>query len=44
MDSSNSDDIVAMDMVNKLGLKRTTHSTPYKVFWLQKGHELLVDD
>jgi len=31
-------------MVEKLGLKRLKHPTPYKVSWLQKGHRLLVDE
>eukprot|EP00253_Pinus_taeda_P031622 PITA_31622 len=31
-------------MVEKLGLKRLKHPTPYKVSWLQKGHQLLVDE
>lgn len=25
-------------------LKRTKHPTPYKVSWLQKGHQLLVNE
>lgn len=36
--------MVAMEMVEKLGLKRLKHPTPYKVSWLQKGHQLLVDE
>eukprot|EP00253_Pinus_taeda_P007574 PITA_07574 len=31
-------------MVEKLGLKQLKHPTPYKVSWLQKGHQLLVDE
>eukprot|EP00253_Pinus_taeda_P015868 PITA_15868 len=31
-------------MVEKLGLKRLKHPTPYRVSWLQKGHQLLVDE
>eukprot|EP00253_Pinus_taeda_P007749 PITA_07749 len=31
-------------MVEKLGLKRLKHLAPYKVSWLQKGHQLLVDE
>jgi len=31
-------------MVDKLGLKKTTHPTPYKVSWLQKGHQVLVHE
>ena len=31
-------------MVDKLGLKKVKHPTPYKVFWLKKGHQLLVQE
>eukprot|EP00253_Pinus_taeda_P021642 PITA_21642 len=31
-------------MVENLGLKWPKHPTPYKVSWLQKGHQLLVDE
>eukprot|EP00253_Pinus_taeda_P022787 PITA_22787 len=31
-------------MVEKLGLRRLKHPTRYKVSWLQKGHQLLVDE
>ena len=31
-------------MVDKLGLKKTIHRTLYKVAWLQKGHQLLVNE
>ena len=27
-----------------MGLKNLKHPTPYKVSWLQKGHQLLVDE
>eukprot|EP00253_Pinus_taeda_P004597 PITA_04597 len=33
-----------VEMVEKLGLKRLKHPTPYRVSWLQKGHQLLVDE
>eukprot|EP00253_Pinus_taeda_P034914 PITA_34914 len=35
---------IAVEMVEKLGLKKLKHPTPYKVSWLQKGHQLLVDE
>lgn len=38
------DNLVATKMVEMLGLKRLKHPTPYKVLWLQKGHQLLVDE
>eukprot|EP00253_Pinus_taeda_P029290 PITA_29290 len=44
VDSGSTDNLVAMEMVEKLGLKKLKHPTPYKVSWLQKGHQLLVDE
>jgi len=29
-------------MVEKSGLQREKHPTPYRVSWLQKGHQVLV--
>jgi len=36
--------MIATEMVGKLGLKKLEHPTPYRVLWLQKGHQLLVDE
>eukprot|EP00253_Pinus_taeda_P006938 PITA_06938 len=44
IDSGSTDNLVAVEMVEKMGLKKLKHPTPYKVSWLQKGHELLVDE
>eukprot|EP00253_Pinus_taeda_P030039 PITA_30039 len=44
IDSGSTDNLVAVAMVEKLGLKKLKHPTPYKVSWLQKGHQLLVDE
>eukprot|EP00253_Pinus_taeda_P027019 PITA_27019 len=44
IDSRSTDNLVATEMVEKLGLKRLKHPTPYKESWLQKGHHLLVDE
>jgi len=44
IDSGSTDNMVATEMVEKLGLKRLKHRNPYKVSWLQKGHQLLVDE
>ena len=44
IDSGSTDNFVATEMVEKLGLKRLKHPTPYKVSWLQKGHEILVNE
>eukprot|EP00253_Pinus_taeda_P017657 PITA_17657 len=44
IDSGSTNNLVAVEMVEKLGLKKLKHPTPYKVSWLQKGHQLLVDE
>jgi hypothetical protein len=44
IDSGSTDNLVSTEMVDKLGLKKTTHPTPYKVSWLQKGHQVLVNE
>eukprot|EP00253_Pinus_taeda_P023872 PITA_23872 len=44
IDSGSTDNLVSVEMVEKLGLKRLKHPTPYRVSWLQKGHQLLVDE
>eukprot|EP00253_Pinus_taeda_P025856 PITA_25856 len=44
IDSGSTDNLVSIKMVEKLGLKRLKHPSPYRVSWLQKGHQLLVDE
>ena len=44
IDSGSKNNSVSIEMVEKLGLKRTMHPTPYKVSWLQKGHHILVNE
>ena len=44
INSGSTDNLVSTEMVEKLGLKRMKHPTPYKVSWLQKGHQLLVNE
>eukprot|EP00253_Pinus_taeda_P008094 PITA_08094 len=44
IDSGSTDNLVSTEMVEKLGLKRLKHPSPYRVLWLQKGHQLLVDE
>lgn len=44
IDSGSTDNLVATEMVEKIGLKKMKHPIPYKVSWLQKGHQLLVDE
>jgi hypothetical protein len=38
IDSGSTDNLVSIDMVEKLELETNTHPIPYKVSWLQKGH------
>eukprot|EP00253_Pinus_taeda_P027660 PITA_27660 len=44
IDSGSTDNLVSTEMVEKLGLKCLKHPNPYRVSWLQKGHQLLVDE
>jgi hypothetical protein len=42
VDSSSTDNLVSTEMVEKLELETTDHPSPYKVSWLQKGHQVNV--
>jgi hypothetical protein len=42
IDSGSTDNLVSTEMVEKLELKTTAHPNPYKVSWLQKGHQVMV--
>ena len=42
IDSGSTDNLVSIEMVEKLELETTTHPNPYKVSWLQKGHQVMV--
>jgi hypothetical protein len=42
IDSGRIDNIISTEMVEKLELKTTAHPNPYKVSWLQKGHQVMV--
>ena len=44
IDSVSTDNLGSTEMVEKMGLKRMKFPTPYKVSWLQKGHQLLVNE
>ena len=44
IDSGSTDNLVSTEMVDKLGLSKTIHPTPYKVWWLQKGHRIMVTE
>jgi hypothetical protein len=42
VDSGSTDNLVSTEMVEKLELETTDHPSPYKVSWLQKGHQVNV--
>jgi hypothetical protein len=42
IDSGSTGNLVYTEMVEKLELETTTHLKPYKVSWLQKGHQVTV--
>jgi hypothetical protein len=42
IDSGSTDNLVSTEMVEKLKLETTAHPNPYKVSWLQKGHQVMV--
>jgi hypothetical protein len=42
VDSGSTDNLVSTEMVEKVELETTDHPSPYKVSWLQKGHQVSV--
>jgi hypothetical protein len=42
IDSGTIENLVSIDMVEKLELEMIAHSNPYRVLWLQKGHKVMV--
>jgi hypothetical protein len=42
VDSGSTDNIVSTEMVEKLELETIEHPSPYRVLWLQKGHQVNV--
>jgi hypothetical protein len=40
--AGSTDNLVSTEMVEKLELEMTDHPSPYKVSWLQKGHQVSV--
>lgn len=44
INSGNTNNLVSTKVMEKLSLKKMKHPTPYKVSWLQKGHQLLVNE
>jgi hypothetical protein len=42
VDSGSTDNLVSIEMVEKLELEIVAHTSPYKVSWLKKGHQVTV--
>eukprot|EP00253_Pinus_taeda_P026845 PITA_26845 len=42
INSGSIDNLVSTEMVDKLGLAKIIHPTPYRVSWLLKGHQIIV--
>jgi hypothetical protein len=42
VDSGSTNNLVSTEMVEKLELETVAHLSPYKVLWLQKGHQVTV--
>jgi hypothetical protein len=42
MDSGSTDNLICTEMVEKLELETIEHPSPYRVSWLQKGHQVNV--
>ena len=39
--SGSTDNLVSIEMVDKLKLRKTVHPEHYRVAWLQKGHQVI---
>ena len=44
IDGGSIDNLVSIEMVEKMSLKKVKHPVPYKVSWLHKGHQILVSE
>ena len=44
IESGSTDNLVSTEMVENMRLKKTKHLVPYKVYWLHKGHQILVSE
>jgi hypothetical protein len=42
VDNGSTDNLVSTEMVEKLELETIDHPSPYRVSWLQKGHQVNV--
>ena len=44
IDGGSTDNLVSTEVIENLNLHKIEHSIPYKVSWLQNGHQLLVSE
>ena len=44
INSGSTENIISIEMVEKLSLKKVRHLIPYKVSWLHKRHQILVSE
>jgi hypothetical protein len=42
VDNGSKDNLVSIEMVEKMELETITHLSPYKVSWLQKGNQVTI--
>jgi hypothetical protein len=42
MDSGSTDNLISIEMVENMELETIVHSMPYRVLWIQKGHQVNV--
>jgi hypothetical protein len=42
MDSGSTGNLISTEMVEKMELETTVHPSPYRISWLQKGHQVNV--
>ena len=44
IDGGSTDNLVSTEVIEKLKFPKTKHPIPYKLSWLQNGHQLLVSE
>ena len=44
IDGGSNDNLVSTEVIEKLKFLKMKHPIPYKVSWLQNGHQLLVSE
>ena len=44
IDSGSTDNLISIEVVEKLRLEKTKYPVPYKVSWLHKGHQIMVSE